>query len=196
MKKNSPAAERNRLVIIDTFRPHLPASGRALEVASGSGQHVVSFAEAFSDLEWQPSDPSADARASIEAYRAEYEGSNLETPLELDVMKPWPIHQADVVININMIHISPWGTTAALFSGASNILTSGAPLLLYGPFKRNGQHTAPSNREFDEWLRQRDPSHGVRDHGDVCEPALEHGFAVQQVIPMPANNLTVVFRRQ
>ncbi|MEM7675512.1 MAG: DUF938 domain-containing protein [Myxococcota bacterium] len=196
MKKFSAAAERNRPVIIETFRPHLPASGDALEIASGSGQHIVGFAEAFSDLDWQPSDPSFEALASIEAYRAEYSGQNLKAPIELDVLKAWPVHHADVVVNINMIHISPWSTTSALFRGASNILAAEAPLILYGPFKRNGQHTAPNNRDFDDWLRERDPSYGVRDLGDVCDIALENGFAAQQIVPMPANNLTVIFRRQ
>ncbi len=196
MKLSAPSAERNLSVILATFGPRLPPSGTVLEVASGTGQHVAAFAAAHLHLEWIPSDPDLDARRSIQAYRAEHPGSNLHAALDLDVCGAWPEVSAAAMININMIHISPWEATEGLMAGAGQVLTPGAPVLLYGPYKRNGQHTAPSNAEFDQWLKSKSTDYGVRDLERVAEVAHRQGLDLEEVVPMPANNFTVVFRRR
>lgn len=194
MKRSAPAAERNLSVILSTFGPRLHQQGLVLEVASGTGQHAAAFASAYPKLEWQPSDPDPAARASIQAY-CEEAGGNLRSPLNLDVAEPWPIEQADGLLNINMIHISPWSATEALFGGAGRILTAGAPLMLYGPFMRDGRHTAPSNADFDGWLKSKNPDYGVRDVDAVTRVAEAAGFERTEIVSMPANNFSVFFRR-
>ena len=196
MKREAPAAERNKSFIIETLGDLLPRSGLVLETASGSGQHAVALAAAFPALVWQPSDPDPGARASIDAYRAEYDGTNLRPALDLDVTAPWPVDGADAVININMVHISPWAATTALIGGAAVCLPAGAPLILYGPYQRNGRHTAPSNEQFDAWLKAKDRRFGVRHLEAVAQVAREAGFGEPEAIAMPANNFTVVFRRR
>lgn len=192
----APATARNRDPILDVLRPLLPASGLVLEVASGSGEHAVHFARALPRLDWQPSDPSADARASIAAWRAAEGLANLRPPLALDVLaEPWPIDRADALLCINMIHISPWAATEALMRGAGRVLASGAPLYLYGPYRRPGHDLEPSNDAFDRDLKRRDPRWGLRDLDSVSACAAEHGLAPVTVIEMPANNLSVAFRR-
>ena len=196
MKRFAPAAERNTQFILDTFGPRLPATGLVLEVASGSGQHAVAFAGAYPELQWQPSDPDPTARQSIDAYRAEAQRTNLRSPLDLDVTRTWPVDRAAAIININMIHISPWSVTEGLMTGAGAVLDPDAPLMLYGPFKRNGQHTAPSNAKFDAWLKESHPAHGVRDLEAVVDAAHAAGLQLDEVVPMPANNFSVIFRRR
>lgn len=195
MKQHAPAAERNRDPILAVLRRVLPARPGALvlEVASGSGQHAVHFAAALPHLRWQPSDQDPVARDSVAAWRAEAGLDNLLPPLSLDVRGPWPVQAADAIFCANMIHISPWACTLALLSGAAAVLPPGSPLVLYGPYRRGGAHTAPSNAAFDASLRSRDPSWGVRDLEAVVAQA--RGFALDEVVEMPANNLTVVLRR-
>ena len=194
MKRHAPAAARNRQPILDALAPHLPKSGLVLEVASGSGEHTAAFAETWPHLTFQPSDPDATARASIDAWR---EGlANVRPALALDASaKTWPIDRADAVICINMIHISPWSATEGLMSGAARILPKGGVLYLYGPYRRNGAHTAPSNAAFDASLRQQDPRWGVRDMETVTDLAAKHGFGAPVVVDMPANNFSLIFRR-
>ncbi len=193
-RRFAPAAARNREPILAVLREHLPASGTALEIASGSGEHAVAFAAAFPSLVWQPSDPDPANRASIAAWIAAEGTPNLLPPIDLDATAEiWPLATADAVVCINMIHIAPWAACLGLLRGAARLLAPGGLLYLYGPFKRDSAHTAPSNAAFDESLRARDPAWGIRDLGEVSEAAA--GFARPAVVAMPANNLSVLFRR-
>ncbi|MFO1102007.1 MAG: DUF938 domain-containing protein [Methylocystis sp.] len=192
----APSTARNREAILDVLRKILPTTGLALELASGAGEHVTFFAAAFPDLTFCPSDPSAEARESIAAWIAAAGAANVCAPLPLDVERfPWPVSAADAMICINMIHISPWSATVSLFEGARCALPGNAPLYLYGPYRRGGAHTAPSNAEFDASLRARNADWGVRDLEEVARVARGKGFGDPQVVEMPANNLSVIFRR-
>jgi hypothetical protein len=193
---SSSATARNREPILDVLRAVLPSNGLVLEIASGAGEHIVHFATHLPSLTFRPSDPNAESRESISAWIASTGVTNVLEPLVLDVeMNPWPIAQADAVICINMVHISPWTATEGLFDGAGKILPEGAPLYLYGPYKRDGAHTAPSNAEFDLSLRARDASWGVRDIEAVADCGERRGFEGPEIIEMPANNLSLIFRR-
>lgn len=195
-RRFAPAAARNRDPILDAIRGHLPAAGLVLEVASGSGEHAIHFAAALPGLAFQPSDPDAAARASIDAWVAASGLPNIRPALAIDAAAPgWPLLAADAVVCINMIHIAPWAAAEGLMRGAAAILPPGAPLILYGPYRRGGAHTAPSNAAFDADLRGRNPAWGVRDLEAVAALAAAQGFGPPTVIEMPANNLTVVFRR-
>jgi SAM-dependent methyltransferase len=196
-RRVSPAALRNRDPILAVLRAHLPERGTVLEVASGSGEHVVHFAAAFGDaLLFQPSDADAGARASIDAWAQEMRCRNVLPALALDAATwPWPIAAADAVLCINMIHIAPWAATPGLVRGAASVLAPGGLLYLYGPFKVGGVHTAESNAAFDASLSESDPAWGVRDLEAVAEAAREAGFPAPEIVPMPANNLSLVFRR-
>ena len=197
MRQHAPAAERNREPILAVLRRVLPASGVVLEIASGTGQHVTHFAAALPELVWQPSDPDADARASTAAWTAHAGLANVRAPLELNVERtPWGIDAAQAVICINMIHISPWTATEALFDGASRLLGSGGVLYLYGPYKRGGAQTSPSNDAFDQQLRSRDPAWGVRDMEAVVALGASVGLVCDEPIAMPANNFSLVFRKR
>jgi hypothetical protein len=192
----APAVARNRDPILAVLREALPGAGTVLEIASGTGEHAMHFAAALPHLAWQPTDPDAQARRSIAAHAAAAGLPNLLPPLELDAAAPvWPVTRADALVSINMIHISPWRATQGLMAGAARVLPAGAPLYLYGPYRRHGLHTAPSNAAFDESLRARDPEWGVRDLEEVAALAAEHGLALQRSVAMPANNLSVIFRR-
>ncbi|MFN7950133.1 MAG: DUF938 domain-containing protein [bacterium] len=192
----APATARNRDPILDVLRRVLPTEGLVLEIASGTGEHAVHFARHLLGIVWQPSDPDAESRASIAAWRESEALPNLRAPRELDVRaKTWPIDAADAIVCINMVHISPWTATLALLAGAARVLPSGAPLVLYGPYHVGGNPTAPSNAAFDESLRARNPEWGVRHLEDVERAANAAGFALAETIPMPANNFTLVFRR-
>jgi SAM-dependent methyltransferase len=192
---HAAATERNRDPILEVLRRVLPATGLVLEIASGTGQHVAYFASALPALRWQPSDASAAHLDSIRAWSAASGAGNIAPPLLLDVERPpWPITQADAILNINMIHIAPWSAAGALFEGAARVLAPSGVLLLYGPFKRDGVHTAESNQRFDERLRGEDPRWGVRDLGDVEQLASTAGFHLTEVVPMPANNLSLIFQ--
>ncbi|WP_347555089.1 DUF938 domain-containing protein [Robbsia sp. KACC 23696] len=198
-RRRSPSAERNRDPILHVLTRVLPRSGTVLEIASGTGQHAIHFAAALPGVTWQPSDPDTDAHDSIEAWRQDAALPNLAPPLALDVhTSPWPLPTAatplSAVVCINMIHISPWTAAQALFDGARRHLAADGVLVLYGPYKRDGQHTAPSNAAFDAQLRASDPRWGIRDLADVEKLANAVGLTLGEVIDMPANNLTVVFR--
>ncbi len=193
----SEAAARNRDPILDVLKSILPPKGRVLEIASGSGEHIVHFASALRALTFQPTDPSAEAHDSIAAWVETAGVSNVLPPLQLDATKvPWPVEKADAIICINMIHISPWRATERLIDGARSILPEGAPLYLYGPFKRDGRDTSSSNAQFDESLRARNPEWGVRNLEAVIARAERAGFAKPDVFEMPANNLSLAFYRQ
>ncbi|PPD03600.1 MAG: SAM-dependent methyltransferase, partial [Methylocystis sp.] len=177
----APSTARNRGPILDVLRNVLPAKGVALEIASGAGEHVTFFAEHMSGLTFCPSDPNAEARESISAWIAFTRLANVKAPLALNVEEfPWPINAADAIICINMTHISPWSATEALFEGGVRTLSAGAPLYLYGPYKRGGAHTAPSNAEFDASLRARNAAWGIRDLEDVAACARAKGFGEPQ----------------
>jgi SAM-dependent methyltransferase len=191
----SPAVAHNRAPILVVLRRILPADGSVLEIASGSGEHAVHFATALSHLSWQPTDVDPQALASIAAHRAAARPPNLLPPIALDaVSADWPLAKADAIVSINMIHIAPWSAAQGLMAGAERTLTADGVLYLYGPFKENGQHTAPSNASFDASLKRRHPEWGVRDVEDVCELARRHGMALVERVPMPVNNLSLVFR--
>lgn len=192
----APATARNRAPIVDVLRRHLPPRGLVLEVASGSGEHVVHFAQAFRGLLFQPSDPDPDARASIDAWRAELAPPNVRPAIALDATaEVWPIDAADAVLCINMVHIAPWAAAEGLVRGAARVLAPGGVLYLYGPYKRGGRHTAPSNEAFDRSLRLQDPGWGVRDLEAVAALVGAAGFGQPTVERMPANNFSLVFRK-
>ena len=195
-RRSAPHVARNAAPIVDVLRETLPAEGLVLEVASGTGEHALHFARTFPPLAWQPSDPDPAALRSIEAWRADAGPANLLPALELDARaSEWPIGRADAVLAINMVHISPWAATAGLMRGAGRLLASGAPLFLYGAFRRAGVETAPSNEAFDASLRTRDPEWGLRNLEDVVAAAVTYGLRLDRVVEMPANNLSVVFRK-
>lgn len=195
----SPSAARNREPILSALRRALPAHGRVLELASGSGEHAVHFARRLPGLIWRPSDPDADARASIAAWRAHEALSNLLAPLEVDVSQPvWGVEDEapfDALIACNMAHISPWAATLGLVAGAGRLLRGGGVLFLYGPFMRDGAHTAPSNEAFDGSLRARNREWGVRDVADIARVGAGHELSLRDIVEMPANNLSLVFGR-
>jgi SAM-dependent methyltransferase len=176
----------------------LPARGLVLEIACGTGEHAVAFAQALPALVFQPSDVDPEALASAEAWRRHSGLANVRPPIALDVhASPWPLRERpDAMLCTNMIHIAPWSACLALFDGASAALAPGAPLVLYGPYREGGAHTAPSNAAFDESLRERDPRWGVRDQDEVAAEAAARGFALEEVVAMPANNRTLVLRRR
>jgi SAM-dependent methyltransferase len=195
MKREPPAAARNRQAILEVLQQHLPKSGLVLEIASGSGTHVAHFAKALPHLAFQPSDPDSRHHASIAAWAADV--PNIRAPLLLDATDSmWPIQRADAVLCINMIHISPWASAEGLMRGAGRMLPAGGLLYLYGPFRRDGAHTAPSNEAFDQDLRRENPEWGVRDLEAVTATAAANGFAAPEILAMPANNLSLVFRKR
>jgi SAM-dependent methyltransferase len=193
----APATARNREHITKVLAHHLPSQGLVLEVASGSGEHITHFAGVLSaDLRFQPSDPDADARASIDAWVQSTGARNVLPAIALDASAdPWPIQRADAVICVNMIHIAPWEAAIGLVRGAARVLPANGLLYLYGPYRRDGRHTAPSNEAFDRSLRQQNPDWGVRDLEAVAKLAEEHGFARPLIEEMPANNLSLIFHR-
>lgn len=196
-RRSAPATLRNRDPILDVLVQWLPGSGMAVELASGSGEHVVHFARALPALRWQPSDPDASARASIAAWAAAEGLDNILPPLAIDAgAQDWPIARADAVLCINMVHISPWTATEGLMRGAGRILPTGAPLYLYGPYRRPDRPLEPSNEAFDQDLRRRDPRWGLRALDEVVACAAAQGLDLAQVTEMPANNLSVVFRKR
>lgn len=195
-RRSAPHVARNAGPIADVLAQILPARGMVLELASGSGEHSLCFAREFPRLLWQPSDPEPAALRSIEAWRLESGLFNLLPAIPLDVRAAdWPVPQTDAILCINMIHISPWAATAGLMRGAGRLLAAGAPLYLYGPYRRVGVETAPSNEAFDESLRARDPEWGLRSLEEVEAEAGKHGLQLDRIAEMPANNLSVVFRK-
>lgn len=196
LRQYAPATERNRDFILSILQRVLPERGTVLEIGSGSGEHAVYFAARLPHLTWQPSDRDPAALASIGAWTTHAALPNLQAPLLLDVAAdPWPAERADAVLAINVLHYSPWASTPALLAGAARLLPPRGVLYCYGPYRRGGAHTAPSNAQFDLWLKARDPRFGVRDLEAVQEAAQAAGLALEEVIDMPANNLSLVFRR-
>jgi hypothetical protein len=192
-RRHAPATLRNRSAIANVLATVLPSSGTVLEVASGSGEHCAYFAQRFPALTWQPSDPEPAARASIAVW---CDGlGNTRPALDLNAEEPhWPQVEAVALLCINMVHISPWEATLGLLSGAARMLKSGAPLFLYGPYRRTGHPTASSNEAFDASLKMRDPRWGLRDLHAVVAAA--EGFVLDRVVEMPANNLSIILRRR
>lgn len=189
------AAERNRGPILSVLERVLPRQGTVLEIASGSGHHVVWFAERLPRLTWQPSDLDADCRTNIAGWTVDSGLANILPPREIDAgADDWGIDDVQAVLCSNMIHIAPWPATLGLIAGAGRLLAARQPLFLYGPFMRGGKHSAPSNQAFDDSLRARNPGWGVRDLDEIAGLAEASGFALEEIVDMPANNLSVVFR--
>lgn len=191
------STQKNRDVIAKVLSSVYPADKplRVLELASGSGQHAVFFADRFPRWTFQPTDLEPEHLQSIEAYRSYHGSPNLLPAIQLDASaEPWPLEGPfDAIWAINLIHISPWETTLGLFRGARRHLLEGGSVYLYGAYRRGGEHTAPSNQAFDMSLKQRNPRWGVRCLDEVEAVARSQGFQLSQVVEMPANNLSVVF---
>ena len=199
-RRFAPATARNREPILAVLERVLPARGLVLEIASGTGEHAVAYAERWPALTVQPSDADLAAHESIEAWRRHAALPNLRPPLVLDVhQRPWTLPrdaEPDAILCINMIHIAPWSACLALLEGAGEQLRPGAALIVYGPFREAGRHTAPSNAAFDRSLRERDPRWGVRALEEVRDEAAARGLRLDEVAVMPANNRTLVLRRE
>lgn len=192
-RKHAPATLRNREAIAAVLAEVLPAAGTVLEIASGSGEHCAFFAERFPALRWQPSDPEPSALISIASWCAGL--VNVVEPLAIDAAAAdWPVERVDALLCINMVHISPWEATLGLLDGAARVLADGAPLILYGPYRRAEVATAPSNEAFDVSLKARDARWGLREVADVTAAAAEHGLAFERLVEMPANNIMLVYR--
>ena len=195
-RRSAPAALRNREPITDVLREWLPSSGTVLEVASGTGEHAVWFAERFPGLEWQPSDTHPDALASVAAWADASGLPNLRRPVVIDASaSDWPVERADAVLNINMAHISPWSASLGLIAGAARLLPANGPLILYGPWLKDDIETVPSNLAFDADLKARDPEWGLRRVEDFAAAASAKGLRFADFRRMPANNLMMLFRR-
>lgn len=195
-RRHAPATLRNREPILSVLRRVLPPVGTVLEIASGSGEHAVHFASALPGLRWQPTDLDAAAVESIAAWRDDEGPANLLAPFVLDVHdEDWGVGVIDAVFSANMIHIAPWSACLGLVAGAGRHLSSGGLLVLYGPFRIDGLPTAPSNEAFDRQLRATDPAWGVRELGEVIREARRQGLALEETVPMPANNQTVLLRK-
>lgn len=194
VKRHAPATERNRDVIAQTLACVLPTEGLVLEVASGTGEHVVHFAKMFPALTWQPSDPDPIALASINAWRADSKVPNVRPAMLLDASADWPIAQADAVVCINMTHISPWAATVGLLRNAARLLPQSAVLFIYGPYNQRDVPLADSNAAFDAALRQQNALWGLRFVEDIAAEANVSGLHLDLVIDMPANNLSLIFR--
>jgi SAM-dependent methyltransferase len=196
-KRFAPATQRNRDPIVAVLRDVLPEAGRVLEIASGTGEHIVHFAAYFPQLTWLPSDFDPAGLVSIAAWVAESRLPNIAAPVQIDAIAPqWPVDQVDAIVCINMVHIAPWAATLGLFSGAAKLLAPGAPLFLYGPFLEDGVPTAEGNVTFDASLRAGNAEWGLRRVEEVAEVAGKVGFEMEARLEMPANNLSLIFRRQ
>jgi hypothetical protein len=212
-RQYAPATQRNREVILEVLRTVLPPIGTVLEISSGTGEHAVFFAPQLQPRQWLPSDPNPVARASIAAWQNHSPAENLHPAIALDVCDPvWTVEQPTIatlvpkldlqqhpiaaIVNINMIHIAPWSACLGLMAGAGRLLPTDGILYLYGPFKRNGQHTSASNEAFDHSLRIQNPEWGVRDLEQVVAIAQEQELSLSQILTMPANNLSVIFQKK
>ncbi len=212
VRQFAPATQRNREPILQVLSEVLPPAGTVLEISSGTGEHAVFFAPQLTPRLWVPSDPNPVARASIAAWREHCPAENLYPPIALDVCDPvWPVeqhplpealqeldlqkHPIQAIVNINMIHIAPWSACLGLIAGAERLLPSNGILYLYGPFKQDNQHTAPSNEAFDTSLQTQNPEWGVRNLEDVVAVAQAHHLTLVKTVAMPANNLSVIFQR-
>jgi SAM-dependent methyltransferase len=196
-RKIAPAAARNRDAICGVLDDELPETGHVLEIASGSGEHVVHFAARWPRLTWQPSDPEPEARRSIDAWARDASPGNLAAAIDVDVLdEDWPVDRADAILCINMIHIAPWAATLGLMKGAGRLLPTGGLLYLYGPFREADVLLAESNAAFDASLKSRNAAWGLRDLEAVIATAHDHGLSFDKRIAMPANNLSLVFRKR
>lgn len=195
--RTAPSTARNREPILEVLRRWLPEQGLVLEIASGAGEHAAFNAAALPGLTWQPTDLDEGALESIAAWQTHAGLANLRPPLRLDASAPdaWPVGRADAVVSINMVHISPWAATEGLMAGAGRVLAPGGVLILYGPYLEDGVETAPSNLAFDADLKRRNPAWGLRRVEDVAALAGTHGLTLAERVAMPANNLTLVFRK-
>ncbi|MCY7398480.1 MAG: class I SAM-dependent methyltransferase [Sphingomonas bacterium] len=195
-RRSAPAVARNVAPIIAVLEEWLPARGSVLELASGTGEHVIAFARHFAQLAWQPSDANSDSIGSIAAWRDVHPSDNLAAPFALDARDAvWPVAHADAIVSINMVHISPWAAALGLLDGAARLLGAGAPLILYGPWIERNVATAPSNLAFDGELRARDPEWGLRDVDAFAAAANERGLTLVERRAMPAHNLMLLLRR-
>jgi hypothetical protein len=196
--KVSPSTARNRHPILEVLKPRLPSTGSVLEIAAGAGEHAVYNAAAFPYLQWQPTDEDPDSLDSIAAWRDHAALPNLLPPLQLDASDPasWPVDKADAIININMIHIAPWEATQGLMTGAGRLLPSGGVLFIYGPYIESDIETAPGNLSFDLSLKGRNPAWGIRRLDEVTALAARHSLELSERIVMPANNLSLFFRKR
>lgn len=193
----SPSAERNKGPIAEILMRVLPAQGDVLEVGSGTGQHVLHFAQAMPYLRWQPTERDADCLKSIASWLAQTTAPNVNAPYHLDVYDDiWPVAEVAAVVCINMIHIAPQSATKALLRGAGNVIARGGIMFLYGPYRRQGRHISAENKAFDELLKAENPEWGVRNLEDVARLAASEGFELQDTHDMPANNLAVIFRKR
>lgn len=200
-RQYAPATQRNREPILEVLSRILPPNGNILEIGSGTGEHAIFFAPRLYPRQWIPSDPNPLLLDSINAWIERYPADNLSFPLDIDARDPvWSIEadntQISAIVNINTIHIAPWSACLGLIAGANRLLPPRGILYLYGPFKREGKHTAPSNEAFDRSLRLQDPEWGVRNLEDVITVANAEGLELREIVEMPANNLSVVFQRR
>lgn len=194
----SPAARRNSDAILAVLRAHLPAHGSVLEIASGSGEHAVTFASALPGINWTPSDPSVEARASITAWAQQVDATNVQPALALDAAdaSTWPTGPYDAIFCANMTHISPWSATEGLMEMAGRVLRHpGGLLVLYGPYREAEVPLAASNAAFDDSLKSRNPAWGLRGRAEIEGLARSHSLAATLRVEMPANNLMLLFRR-
>jgi SAM-dependent methyltransferase len=196
LRQYYPATARNRESIAKVLQRVLPPSGLILEIASGSGEHTAHLAPLFPNLVWQPSDRDPALLDSIAAHATASAAANIQQPLVLDVAaQPWPIDEAAAILCINMIHIAPWPAGRLLLKGAGALLAEGGVLYLYGPYKRRGRHTAPTNAAFDASLRQQNPAWGLRGVEEVETEARQYGLQLEEIVDMPANNFSLIFRK-
>lgn len=200
LRQYAPATQRNRDSIFETLVSVLPPAGNILEIASGTGEHAVYFASKLKNYQWIPSEPDAMRQKSIDAWRKFYYSSNCRSSMNIDVLNPtWTegLKNLEIIaiVNINMIHISPWEACLGLIKGAGNLLPSGGILYLYGPYKQRGKHTAPSNQLFDESLCLQNQAWGVRNLEDVIDISQQQGLKFMKIVNMPANNLSVIFQK-
>jgi hypothetical protein len=197
-RRHAPATERNRDAIAAVLRQELPDAGLVVEVASGTGEHIVHFARLFPGLSWQPSDPDPVARKSIDAWASAEGLANVRPALDIDAADAgtWPMGPIEAIVSINMVHISPWEATLGLLANAARLLPTGAPLILYGPYLRDAVDTAPSNIAFDISLRDRNPAWGLRHLETVDHEAMRRGLEPARLVEMPANNIMRVYRRR
>ncbi|WP_321397976.1 DUF938 domain-containing protein [Emcibacter sp.] len=201
-KISAPATARNRDPILEVLKAELPRRGTVLEIASGSGEHAIYFTGALAPLIWQPTDPDPACRNSIQGWWWDVQLNNILPPLDLNVCdEPWPVETTPPIepitsiVCINMIHIAPWKACEGLMKGAGRILPRNGILYLYGPYKQKGEHTAPGNEAFNRSLKERNPEWGVRNLEDVIAEAGKNGLTLVRTVEMPANNLSVIFRK-
>ena len=200
-RRVAPATARNRDPILAVLREHVPLPARVLELASGTGEHGAYFCTQLPELQWQPSDADPDSLASITAWTEALRLSNLHEPVAIDLSQPvdhlpWSAGIFDAGFCANLIHIAPWEVCPNMLSVMSRVLKPNAPFIVYGPFRVNGAHTAPSNVQFEQWLHSLDPRFGVRDREAVVREADVRGLDLEQSVEMPANNFCLVFRKR